>query len=39
MTYQDLLFEAQDGERIGLVNIVVPHDQLDAEVAHAFAWG
>ena len=27
----------QDGERIGLVNIVVPHDQLDAEVARAFA--
>ena len=39
MTYQDVLFEAQDGERMGLVNIVVPHDQLDAEVAHAFARG
>jgi len=39
MTYQDILFGAQDGERIALVNIVVPHDQLDAEVARAFAWG
>jgi hypothetical protein len=39
MTYQDILFEAWDGERIGLGNIVVPHDQLDAEVAHAFARG
>jgi hypothetical protein len=36
MTYQDILFEAWDSERIGLVNIVVPHDQLDAEVARAF---
>ena len=39
MTYQDVLFEARDGERIGLVNVVVPHDQLDAEEAHAFARG
>ncbi len=39
MTYQDFLFEARDSERIGLVSIVVPHDQLDAEVARAFAWG
>jgi len=36
MTYQDVLFEARDGERIGLISIVVPHDQLDAEVARAF---
>jgi hypothetical protein len=39
VTYQDILFEARDGERIVLVSIVVPHDQLDAEVAHAFAQG
>jgi hypothetical protein len=39
MTYQDILFEARNGGRIGLVNIVVPDDQLDAEVAHAFARG
>ena len=39
MTYQHILFEARDGERIGLINIVVPHDQLDAEVARAFARG
>ena len=39
MTYQDILFEAQDGERRGLVNVMVLHDQLDAEVAYAFAQG